>query len=105
MQSKGSCAHPALLTQPDLAAGIPTTYQTRAYRTTVTVRSADGWPMGLRHIAEWLPPVEQPLRHHPLRQNRAHPMDGPRQPYQPNQPRHSRTAQPIVHASTVPGGG
>lgn len=49
--------HPALLKLPAIAAEVPNLFQARANRPTVQVRSADGRPVGRRHIVDGLTPV------------------------------------------------
>ena len=48
---------PAQLAMPALAAEVPNLFQARANRPTVQVRSADGRPVGRRHIVDGLTPV------------------------------------------------
>jgi len=48
---------PASLALPAIAPEVPNPYQARVNRPTVPVRSADGRPVGRRHIVEGLTPV------------------------------------------------
>lgn len=53
------CRHPnpASLVLPAITPEVPNPFQTSANRPTVPVRSADGRPLGRRHIVEGLAPV------------------------------------------------